>query len=239
MAKAKPWTQARLVREALKNEHVEARDVPGKGRGLFAKRNFRKGDPVCALTGKLVPGTAAASLTPEERDHCKMNSEDQIIVPDLTTVGGHLANHSCDPNTEYLGDTESGRHDASVLRARKPIQAGSEVTVYYGWEGFQEVECLCGARHCTGYIGLCRWERVEGEWSRMDDESFIRSLLVCATNDNDAVVNAVQTLQIRHGVDKDRIRDVVIKAIGRAEPEEARWLQRQPFLITVSRHSTP
>jgi hypothetical protein len=168
-----------------------------------------------------------------------MNCQDQIIVPDLTTVGGHLANHSCDPNTEYLSDKESGRHDASVLRARKPIQAGSEVTVYYGWEGFQEVKCLCGTRNCTGYIGLCRWEGVDGHWSGIDEESFLRSLLVCAANDNDAVVDAIQTLQTKHGIHTDLIRDIVTKAIRKAGPQEARWLQQQPFLITGRRRSTP
>jgi hypothetical protein len=42
MAKAKPWTVARLMREALDNENVEARDVPGKGRGLFTNATSKK-----------------------------------------------------------------------------------------------------------------------------------------------------------------------------------------------------
>jgi hypothetical protein len=116
----KPWTKAKLDREraakqapAIRNELVEAREVPGKGRGVFAKQAFRKGDVTCALTGKVYPTTRVAfeAAGQAAMDYVIYNRDGQVIVPDLATVGGHLANHQLQPQHHVLpGRSQRHRH---------------------------------------------------------------------------------------------------------------------------------
>lgn len=57
-----------------------------------------------------------------------------------------LQNHSCDPNTAFVG--------LNVV-ARRAIAPGEELTIDYGTfydETMAEFECRCGSQNCRGRI---------------------------------------------------------------------------------------
>lgn len=50
---------------------VRASSVPAAGMGLFATRNFAKGDPVTEYEGKLITHSEAKQLSKEDRSHVR------------------------------------------------------------------------------------------------------------------------------------------------------------------------
>lgn len=115
---------------------------PGKGQGLFADADIRKGVFVAEYTGTKVDSKAADA----------MKSKYLFEIDDEWTIdaeyGGSVAryiNHSCDPNTE--AEIVDGR---IIISAIKKITKGEEITIDYGDEYYDEFirpqGCKCGAR---------------------------------------------------------------------------------------------
>jgi hypothetical protein len=134
--------------KALRNQYVEKGDCGNRGTGLFALRDFKVGEKVCVYNGSV------HSTTDGHPDHnyaLALDDKESVIPDDITSLGGHLANHSCNPNSSFEID---GTRKHGFLEARKPIKVGQEVTTYYQYAHAERVICLCGETHCTGQIGI-------------------------------------------------------------------------------------
>jgi SET domain-containing protein len=124
-------------------DDVEVRDAGTKGMGVFARRDFARGEFVFRRRHVRVVGPAAvASLSAEDRMHLCELDFDRFAV--LGPPGCYL-NHSCDPNAM--------RHGVNVF-AWRPIAAGDEVTIDYRLNAFDgdRWTCACGASNCTGTV---------------------------------------------------------------------------------------
>lgn len=122
---------------------VEVKDVKGKGKGVFAKRNFRKGEFVFRYkTGKIVTRKEIGKLTEWEDDHLDELDEDKFEIQPAPAC---FVNHSCDPNAI------AKRRSYSAL---KPIKKGEEITVDYRSKGIFKNKwvCRCGSKNCKGYV---------------------------------------------------------------------------------------
>jgi hypothetical protein len=133
---------------ALRNEYVEKRDCGDRGAGLFALRDFKVGEKICIYSGTI---HATTDDHPHHNYALALNDEESVIPDDITSLGGHLSNHSCNPNSSYEID-ELRKY--GFLEARKSIRRGQEVTTYYQYAHVELVRCLCGDPHCTGQIGI-------------------------------------------------------------------------------------
>ena len=113
----------------------------GKGQGLFADADIKKGAFVAEYTGTKVDSKAADA----------MKSKYLFEVDDEWTIdaehGGSVAryiNHSCEPNTE--AEIIDGR---IVISAISNIKNGEEITIDYGDEYYDEFirpyGCKCSA----------------------------------------------------------------------------------------------
>jgi hypothetical protein len=188
---------ARVRERTYDNEFIEVREVPGKGRGIFATRQFRSGEVVCTYTGTVV--NSEDEVPAELEEYVIYNKTGGIIVPVIGRPGGHMANHSCRPNTAF--DDDSRRADMMLLRATRPIVAGDEVTVYYGWIGHKNVPCLCGEQRCAGVIGfpwmtnsLVMSDAPAPGMCRIRAEDAVRTLVVAAANRNADIRAPLQKL---------------------------------------------
>ena len=98
-------------------DRVEVRNSPIHGRGVFARRRFRKGAYIATFEGR-----------PTERDGMHVL---WVLEEDGTEVGIEgrndlrFLNHSSRPNAEFLGPD---------LHATRNIQPGQEITFHYGDE---------------------------------------------------------------------------------------------------------
>ncbi|KAG8508631.1 LOW QUALITY PROTEIN: Histone-lysine N-methyltransferase NSD2 [Galemys pyrenaicus] len=154
--------------EACQNQCFTKRQYPetqvirtdGKGWGLVAKRDIRKGEFVNEYVGELIDEEEcmARIRRAHENDitHFYMLTIDKDRIIDAGPKGNYsrFMNHSCQPNCETLKWTVNG--DTRVgLFAVCDIPAGTELTFNYNLDclGNEKTVCRCGASNCSGFLG--------------------------------------------------------------------------------------
>lgn len=108
----------------------------GKGEGLIALVEFKKGEVVFVFYGPQV----------KEQSLYTLQVEPGVYVSDPLVMGKVL--HSCDPNMSCDMSTLS-------FTARRDIKAGDYLTMDYETtedELFRSFHCGCGSAHCRGPI---------------------------------------------------------------------------------------
>jgi hypothetical protein len=120
------------------------KEVPGKGRGVFATGNFNVGQFVLEFVGDIRDIDTFSDLTYAL----------QVGPKDFMTASGGIddyVNHSCDPNTGIR--LEDGR---IILFALRTIKSGEEITFDYATTqegGFWTMNCCCESPACRMTIG--------------------------------------------------------------------------------------
>jgi hypothetical protein len=146
-------TPRRAGRPRFSVAPVAFRDSPIEGRGVFARRPFRPGEIVVpyAPRQRRLPAADPEALAAAGSKLTLFSDRGTVILPDTSVPGGWLCNHSCWPNAELYSSGE-GR-----IQCARPIAAGEEVTIFYGWVTVNEPgrdPCRCGAARCRGTIGF-------------------------------------------------------------------------------------
>jgi len=122
---------------------VIVKEAGNKGLGVFALRDFAKGEFILRRRyGKVVVNCEIERLSEEDQRHlCELDWETSAV---LLPPGCYL-NHACDPNAMRQG--------VNVF-AWKDIRQGEEITIDYRLNAFDggRYECLCGSEHCPGYV---------------------------------------------------------------------------------------
>ncbi len=113
------------------------------GRGLFAKQNIKKNEPMLIFHGKFI--NLEESLEKGELSGNPMQVDTQTYM-DLE-VPFVLINHSCDPN--------AGITSGNLLIALRDIHKDEQI--YYDYsttmnDNLWTLECQCGASNCRGVI---------------------------------------------------------------------------------------
>jgi SET domain-containing protein len=120
-----------------KNLKVDVSTIPNSGKGLFAKKDFKKGEYICKFTGDYID-----SKELERRDVGGARSAYFIYIDDDTTLD--VYDSKC--LAKYANDAEGfrkirGKRNNSALaqdgkniyiQATKDIDAGDEIFVGYG-----------------------------------------------------------------------------------------------------------
>lgn len=122
---------------------VAVRDTERKGQGVFALRDFHKGDFIFRRRhGQVVTLSEIRHLSREDRRHlCELDRERSAVLP----PPGCFLNHSCEPNAMRSG--------VKVFAWRR-IRRGDEITIDYRLNAFggERWSCACGSARCTGMI---------------------------------------------------------------------------------------
>jgi len=120
------------------NDHVEVRQSTISGRGVFARRQFRKGETVLAWDlSRKIPRDGVDSLSSKER-HFLNPFDDASFV--LLGEPERYVNHSCANNTRVEQFTDIAVRD---------ILPGEEITSDYRSGGAAvDFVCRCGAPNC-------------------------------------------------------------------------------------------
>lgn len=121
-----------------------------QGLGLFALRNFNRGERLLAYAGSVStvrPAQASASspiYALEIRPGLWLDGSGQANI-------SRHANHSCAPNAELVFVDESA---GAWLIAQENIPADAEITFDYGFNLAESLfqPCRCGQPDCIGYI---------------------------------------------------------------------------------------
>jgi SET domain-containing protein len=132
---------------------VQFRDSAIEGRGVFARQHFAPGElitPYAPKQRRLSLDDPQANAAAETK-FTLVSEHIWVIVPDTSTPGGWLCNHSCSPNAAIYSD------GAGRIQCLRPIRPGEEVTIFYGWVTLGEPErdpCRCRAPNCRGFINF-------------------------------------------------------------------------------------
>jgi len=106
--------------------------IPGKGRGVIAQRDFKKGEVLERAPVIVVPPSDVDKIHETMVDHYWYEwGEDGSFA----IVGGYgsFYNHSFEPNADFFKDIPSLTMEYIVLRA---IKAGEEVILNYNGPGY-------------------------------------------------------------------------------------------------------
>ncbi|MFL5801660.1 MAG: SET domain-containing protein-lysine N-methyltransferase [Roseiflexaceae bacterium] len=124
---------------------IIVKDAGRKGRGVFALRDFTRGQFIFRRRhGQVVRNQDIALLSEEDRRHlCELDWDTSAV---LLAPGCYL-NHSCDPNAMRKG---------TYVYAWENIQQGDELTIDYRLNAFtnERCVCLCGSPNCQGFFTL-------------------------------------------------------------------------------------
>lgn len=139
---------------SLAKAAVEFRQSAIAGRGVIAKKAFAPGEVIVAyapVQRRLPADHPDAEAAAASKITLLADNGNVVVVPDPRTPGGWLCNHSCNPNAT-LFTSGAGR-----IQRTRPIAAGDEVTIFYGWVSHNEPSrdpCLCGEPECRGFINF-------------------------------------------------------------------------------------
>jgi uncharacterized protein len=110
--------------------------------GVFAAKDFKKGEVVMAWHPKKILTKEEADKLPYSEKHFVSNySEGQYI---LQNEPERFVNHSCNPSTKVKGMADT---------AARNIKKGEEITSDYSDGGLMiHFNCTCGSKNCRKYI---------------------------------------------------------------------------------------
>lgn len=128
-----------------------------QGKGVFAGRDFKKGEKICFFSGKKVSIPQIKKLSQDRKqlscDALQIGARQYLII-DKPYV---YINHSCRPNSNFQKDR--------TLVAMRPIHKGEEIFYDYAtteWtpqdyaeynKNIWPVRCRCGTSRCRKVIG--------------------------------------------------------------------------------------
>jgi SET domain-containing protein len=142
------------------SDKFSVRKTP-KGKGVFARKKFRKNQTIGELIGKILVDAEYDSR------HCIELSDTHVLEP---VAPLRFLNHSCQPNCEIfsLEPDEAGDESHRVfLAALRTIQPEEELTIDYAWPADAAIPCLCRADNCRGWIvDLAELKRIPKQLSR-------------------------------------------------------------------------
>lgn len=105
------------------------------GKGVFANKNFKKGEVVLRWNPKKITKKKSEELSTKERHYLEyQNGQYLLMQPPERYV-----NHSCDANTKVKNQSDI---------AVKDIKKGEEITSNYNKKLPVSFNCKCGSRKC-------------------------------------------------------------------------------------------
>lgn len=139
-----------MVNKDKKREGIIIKKTLKKGLGLFARKNFIKGEIVYSFKkGRTIRQPQIKNLTEDEKKHINRLSKGRYEIIELPAC---RVNHSCDPNIVEI---------ERVAYAIKPIEKGEEITIDYRPISYIEIpfHCHCISKNCAklimGNYNLC------------------------------------------------------------------------------------
>lgn len=124
------------------------KQTKNNGKGVFAERNFDKGEEIFQFIGSIIYGNE--NIIPDSYldNHCIQISKDSYIS---TFSGpGNFINHSCYPNGGF-----KIKNNKALIAAIRDIKIGEEITLDYSTsmaEDRYEIDCHCDSKNCRKRI---------------------------------------------------------------------------------------
>jgi SET domain-containing protein len=106
--------------------HIVVRDVKGKGRGVFALKNFKRGELIEICPALIIPAKQSANVMKSKLEHYAFDWDKDDIA--LILGYGMIYNHSYAPNARMVHDIGKKKSEIWAISA---IKSGEEILVNY------------------------------------------------------------------------------------------------------------
>jgi hypothetical protein len=129
-------------------------DTTGKGRGVFAEENLKRGILVREYVGDIVDRATMETRSIRGRNRYVMElSQDKFIDASIRGNHSRMINHDCAPNCQAQLWTV-GIHRRIGIVTAKQIRLGEEITIDYG-ESYALDPCMCSTFCVCGVNSKC------------------------------------------------------------------------------------
>jgi len=143
--------------KSYRSPKTEVRESLIRGKGLFAKKNIKKGEIVFIKSGHIVKGYKEMKRLEEKFGEYDLQiTDDFYLCPKAKEEVKDIAifiNHSCEPNV--------GPDGQITFVALRNIKAGEELCYDYAMttnRGYK-LQCNCGSKNCRRIITGRDWKR--------------------------------------------------------------------------------
>lgn len=122
--------------------------VGKKGRGIFANRDFKKGELILNIIHKkIISYKQADKLSNYYNNHMSYVGNNKYAI---MYSPEKYVNHSCDPNAYFKHINTKNEK----IIAMKPIKKGKEIVVDYTIDANDNwwMHCKCGSKNCRGLV---------------------------------------------------------------------------------------
>lgn len=128
---------------------IHVGETKGRGKGIFAKKNIKKGETIAAVKGKIFTIKNLKDVKAKRLDGNYLHQIDWNKFINNETIT-KFTNHSCEPNAAVKEKLPTCR-----LMALKNIKKGEEITVDY--DTFDSgllgaFKCRCKSKNCRKII---------------------------------------------------------------------------------------
>lgn len=117
------------------------------GKGVYARRRFKKGATVGEVTGEVI------EIKGYDSNYCIDLGGDRRLEP---TAPFRFINHSCTPNCRFLWYEPASASDPQPnsvwVETLQIVEPGEELTIDYSWPADAAIRCGCRSPRCRGWI---------------------------------------------------------------------------------------
>jgi SET domain-containing protein len=142
------------------NDDLEVRSVSGYGKGVFVKKDIKKGELLAIFGGYILTLEEEAQLPEEFKDGGLQISKNHVICSMNHSESTDFFNHSCNPNAGFSGQIS--------LIAIVDIKKDDQITFDYATclysesvEDYYSFKCECGDSQCRGNVTSNDWKNKE------------------------------------------------------------------------------
>lgn len=142
------------------NPKLEVQETESYGKGVFAKKNIKKNEPVAIFGGYILTAKEESLLSDKYRDTGVQIADNFILTSREKKEDVDYINHSCNPNVGYNGQI--------FVVAMRDIRKSEEITFDYAMVLHRsknvkryKMKCLCGAKNCRRVVTDNDWRKSE------------------------------------------------------------------------------
>lgn len=122
------------------NKNIIVKKSKINKKGVFAVRDFKKGEIVLKWTPKFLGKFEVEKLKNDQKHYIYKDGKDKYL---LMQSPEKFVNHSCEANTQVKNHCDIAIRD---------IKKGEEITSDYGKGSLVSFECQCGSKNCRSVI---------------------------------------------------------------------------------------
>jgi SET domain-containing protein len=115
-----------------------------EGKGVFANRDFKKGEVVIKWNTDTILTKAEVEKLPEREKRYISPIGDRFLLQQPPV---RYVNHSCNPNTKVVNDSS----DVAIRDIKKGEEITSDYSIFF--IPGRAMKCNCGSKNCKGIIG--------------------------------------------------------------------------------------